>query len=420
VSHAPTFTDIPLPRSDTARRCELEWFTGHAGLAAVREDWERIARSMPRPRFMHHPDWYASCLDTLWDPSCVHFVRIRSSSRSAGILPLISTTRRVAGLPLRSLELPNHPHMLLADVLLSREEPQPTMTQILRQLRRGSPVRWDVLYLPNLLEDACAWQLARDDPHALAVRLNVARCDYLPCVPFEELSAGFSKNFRGNLRKARNKLVRLEGLTYVTARQPAELNAALLRFLDVEASGWKGTGGTGSAIKLDPAATRFYEALVRLLGAHGACEITLLLAENKCIAGQFCLVVGDTCYVLKIGYDEAYAHAAPGNMLLEHLLQRHHQEGTVKYVNLVTDAAWHANWNPQALPVLDVYLFNRSPAGLAACTLWRLFRQSRQLYHAWTRRPATAAMSNTPDTRGKNKEQADGRHKWQRPDQTPD
>ncbi len=65
--------------------------------------------------------------------------------------------------------------------------------------------------------------------------------------PFDETFSALSKNFRGNLRKARNKLAKLEGVEFVSARGPEELASALEVFLDVEASGWKGASGTGTA-----------------------------------------------------------------------------------------------------------------------------------------------------------------------------
>jgi CelD/BcsL family acetyltransferase involved in cellulose biosynthesis len=144
---------------------------------------------------------------------------------------------------------------------------------------------------------------------------------------------------------------------------------ALDEFIEVEASGWKGMEGERGAIKLDPGLRNFYRSLCNSFSQSEACEINLLKAEGRCIAGQFCLVLGDTSYILKIGYDEAYFHVAPGNMLLEQSLQRYLREGVVKYVNLVTDTPWHASWKPLSYAVSNAYVFNTTTAGLAAFAL---------------------------------------------------
>jgi CelD/BcsL family acetyltransferase involved in cellulose biosynthesis len=313
--------------------------------------------------------------------------------------------RAVARLRLRSLELPHHAHMLLADCVCSASNGgRGVLAALVRHLRQQRSLAWDVLYLPHLLQDSCALRALRDERPALVLETPQTRCDYLRCVPFEELAETLSKNFRGSLRKARNKLTRLTGLEYVCATRGPELDAALAEFLDVEASGWKGTAGTGSAIKLDERVSGFYRALAASFGQSGGCEINLLKAEGKCIAGQFCLVTGDTLYILKIGYDEAYAHVAPGNMLLEHTMRRCAEAGVIKYVNLVTDAAWHASWKPESLAVSDVSVFNPTAAGLAAFGLVRGKRLLGAAYRAWygARRVAApvgteAAQADEPD-----------------------
>src|SRR5262249_12234635 len=116
-----------------------------------------------------------------------------------------------------------------------------------------------------------------------------------------------------------------------------------------------------------------------------ACEINLLRAGGQCLAGQFCLVFGDTSYVLKIGYEESYANVAPGNMLLEHSMRRHGRGDVIKYLSLVTDTPWHANWKPLSHPVSTVYVFNTIPMGLAAFGLLRGEHYLRRRYKAQLR-----------------------------------
>ncbi len=385
MSSSAVLSDVRVAPPSTAGRYEFEVFEGRAGLTALRENWQRITATAPAVRFFQLYEWHASYLDSLVTPPArACFFLARRQGAPAGIVPLLRTTRTMAGLPVRSLELPTHAHLPLAGpVARSPEENASIVSGLLQELHRGRHDPWDVVCLSNLLDDGNTRAALLDLGYQPALRVPVAGCDYLRCEPLDRVAARFSKNFRGNLRKARNKLEGLGGVEYLTARQPAELRAALAEFLDVEASGWKGVGGTGSAIKLDPQAGRFYEALVENFGARGACEINLLKTRaGACLAGQLCLVVGDTCAVLKIGYDESYAQVAPGNMLLEHLIRRHSAEGGVRYINLVTDAAWHANWRPLTALVTDVYLFNSTLRGRLAFLLRRTKRRLGRWYRA--------------------------------------
>jgi CelD/BcsL family acetyltransferase involved in cellulose biosynthesis len=374
VTRTSTIPDAGVQATDAPDRCQFDVLVGRAGLRILRDDWKRITRALGRARFCQLYEWYESYLETLGADATVYFFVARRSGLPVGVVPLVHTTRKMGGLKLRSLELVHHPHMLLADAVFARAEPnRELLGELLAHLRRAS-IKWDVLFLPNVLEDGCLAQSLAAGPRRLTIAATATRCDYLECAPFEELAERFSKNFKGNLRKARNKLARAAGVEYVTARRSAELPSALADFLDVEASGWKGAAGTGSAIKLDREVKDFYAALIDSYGPLDACEINLLKVEGQCVAGQFCLVVGDTSYMLKIGYDESYAQFAPGNMLLEHTLRRYVEEGGVKYVNLVTDAEWHANWKPLSTAVLDVRVFNTTVSGLCALFLLRAKR----------------------------------------------
>jgi len=348
---------------------QFEVFQGAAGLAAIREDWKRVTRALDKPRFFHLYEWYESYLNTLSD-SPVYFVLARRKGAPVGVIPLVMSPQRLAGTKLRGLSLPHHPHMLLCDAPLTNEGlDHITMRELITYLRRQQGIQWDVLFFPNLLEDSGLLSALNAGPPALRISEPQTRCNYLPCLPPDELAARFSRNFRGNLRKARNKLAKLNRVEFISARSRPEIDRALDEFLAVEASGWKGAAGERSAINLDGRVLSFYQSLTRNFSRIGACEINLLRAEGRCIAGQFCLVTGDTSYVLKIGYDESYAQVAPGNMLFEHTIQRYLREDAIKYVNLVTDTPWHSNWRPLSYMVSGAWVFNITSAGLTAYSL---------------------------------------------------
>jgi CelD/BcsL family acetyltransferase involved in cellulose biosynthesis len=375
-------TECATPEIDPDER-QFEIFQGAAGLTAIREDWKRVTRALDEPRFFHHYEWYESYLNTLSD-SPVYFVLARRKGAPIGVIPLVVSPQRIAGTKLRGLSLPHHPHMLLCDAPLTGEAADHiTARELIMFLRRQRSIQWDVLFFPNLLEDSGLLSALNAGPTALLISGPQTRCNYLPCLQPEEFAARLSQNFRGNLRKARNKLAKLNRVEFISARNRPEIDLALDEFLAVEASGWKGTTGERSAIKLDGRVLSFYQSLTLNFSRIGVCEINLLRVEGKCIAGQFCLVMGDTAYILKIGYDETYAQVAPGNMLLEHTIQRYLREGAIRYVNLITDALWHSCWRPMSYAVSTAWVFNMTAAGLGAYSLLRAKEHFSQTYWHW-------------------------------------
>jgi CelD/BcsL family acetyltransferase involved in cellulose biosynthesis len=272
---------------------------------------------------------------------------------------------------------------------------------LLRHLRRERGARWDVLTFPRVSDGSSA-HFAVGSGTPLIACIKREGSDTLPLLENDALAQPLSKNFRGSLRKARNKLLAMSGVDFVTAREVVELRAAFDEFLSVEASGWKGRGGKGTAIALHPKVEQFYRNLIDQFGPSGSCEINLLRVGSECISAQFCIAVRDIYYVLKIGYDEKHAVLAPGNMLLEHLLARLRSEGRMRVVNLVSDADWHTSWRPVRTPQFEIVCANNTLRGLAAIALLRARKVARRwvpLAAAAIRYPAAAARRWVPQVR---------------------
>ena len=119
------------------------------------------------------------------------------------------------------------------------------------------------------------------------------------------VSENFSKNFRGNLRKARNKLNKSGGVVYEvhTARDSCE--SAYSRFIEVESSGWKAQ--RLSAIRDRADRLQFYLQLLLGFAENQQAILTLMRIGDTDIAGQFCVQFGETLCIFKIGYREEYA-----------------------------------------------------------------------------------------------------------------
>lgn len=341
-----------------ALRCQL--VRGAKALSDLRPHWLRITSEMARKRFFHLYPWHASYFGALeQNLSAMNALVVYDGAAPAGIVPLKREDRDFYGIRLAALELPRHAHVPLSDIVLSDRLQGRDLAGALRAFLAESRLEWDVLAFGNVLEDSGAFALAPGDPYRVA--LPTRRCDYLVRpASYDKFAKTLSKNFRANLRKARNKLSRYKGegrLQCLSVRDPAQLEWAFEEFLQVEASGWKGDAGTRSAIRFSQRVREYYHSLLTGFAELDGYEVNLLRLDKRSIGAQFCLRTGDTTYLLKIGYDEAYAKYAPGNMLLEWLLKRGNDTHT-RNINLVTDTPWHADWGPASYQVYNVYLFN--------------------------------------------------------------
>jgi hypothetical protein len=349
---------------DTAVSISL--FQGIEGLESLRDAWNEIVSGMTRRHFFHLWEWHHSYLQYLVpDPNNLKFFLFTKGETPIAIFPLQFTKISLGGLKLKALAFPTHNHVLLCDVICHSNILHLPLFQLLSAYLRNQRKSWDLIQLPHVLEDACAIQVMNNTPPSRFLLRQDGRCDFMDTTEtYESFISGLSKNFRRSLKRAKQYLDELPGLQFTFTHNGPELEEKLEAFMDVEASGWKGAQGIGTAIKLHPSLTCFYRTLTRTLSTSGKVSINTLTQDGKCIAAQFCILLDDTAYVLKIGYDENYKRYAPGNLLLDLFIKQCMDDHTIKNVNLITDAEWHEDWKPKYYHRSRLYIFNTTPAGL--------------------------------------------------------
>lgn len=358
--------------------------------AVINEIWGEVLTGVQPRQFWHLPEWYEHYTRSLAQEQ-IHFFIAYYYQRPIGILPLRQRSDVMYGMKVRVLELPTHAHMPLSDLIVdTRFLPPDFFSRFDRFLAREG-IAWDVLVLQNVPAESCVLQLL----NAAAARYLVNISRRYDCIRanggYETLARGFASKTRENFRRARRRLSQAGAVEYVTASSGEDLAAAFTAFLEVEASGWKGSDGAGTAIKLDERLLEFYRGIMRAFEPNGGCEINLLKLDGQAIAAQFCLVVDDTVYALKIGYDEAYARFSPGKVLLDEMLRRALAAG--RHVNLTSNAPWHADWRPSEETAFKVTVFSCSPRAHLARLLALSDARSRALYRRYIKQPIGSLLA---------------------------
>lgn len=363
-----------VPRGEQAK-ITVSTYQGRSGLDAIESQWQAIAATQPRKRFFHLFSWYRSYINTLeTDPASVHFFVVHRDGVPTGLFPLKSARRTLFGIPFRTLEFPSHPHLDLSDVLLGGA-PQETslLKALVSYLSRQHRLRWDLIFLPNLLEDSLALRSLQTHPPARSSFGPRKRSGYLNAQSsFADALARIPGTFRRNLQRLGHRLERAGQVSFECYTDTAELTAHFDEFLAVEASGWKGSEGTQSAIRCEDSTTDFYRQLITGATDPQVCRIHVLRLDGKCIAGQFCMLVDGTLDVLKTGYDEAYAEFGPGGLIMLRTLRLCCEDPAIQRLSFVTEPPWASRWRAELEPVHSAMIFNRSLLGLAGSWYARL------------------------------------------------
>lgn len=370
-------------------------FRGRHGLRQLESDWRRLLLQMPDRGPQHAFENHLAHFTHFCGPDDgITGLALTDGERVRAICPLRRATVDVFRRSTSCQGLMCWDDDLLLDVICPADEAQRELLPNVVRFLRTTPSRPQWLVFDRVLEDSALWRClegfdARSFCERGAAPTDVVRCDR----PFDAIHAGLSKNFRGNLRKARNKLALLADVRFETADSGPELERSFEAFIELEASGWKGEAGTRSDIKRKPDQFGYHHDLATTRWDGGRCEINTLHAEGVCLAAVFCLWVGGEYVVAKIAYDERYARCAPGQLLVEKTLERCCQRPDIHRMNLTSDAQWHRDWRPEAIPCHSVYI------GLGAWTgpplvklLQSQFRYGRLLKDRLERSPLGARL----------------------------
>jgi CelD/BcsL family acetyltransferase involved in cellulose biosynthesis len=215
---------------------------------------------------------------------------------------------------------------------------------------------WDLIELQSVPADS---PLAVTLPALAAAdgcEVRVRETSRPPWFLVDGIEQRIHRRFRGDMRRLERQLGGVE-LERVTAFD----RGAIDEVLRLEAAAWKGVAGT--AITCDAKLTRFYETIAQLFAARGALSIAFLRARGVRIAAQFALEDATTRYLMKVGYDPAYAHYGPGQLLVRETAADAARRGLQRYDLMGKDTPWKTKWTDLARPHVQVRLYAPSMLG---------------------------------------------------------
>jgi len=362
----------------------LEILQGPQGFEQLAPAWRRWIEADPGASPFQHPDWIQAWLDALCtDPASLRLLAWWVQGELQAVLPLVAHDSALPARLLSQWTMVQGPHMVLTELAGSPAHWRP----LLQALATQRALRCNVLRLPAMLRPLAPTDTALP-PGMRMRRVPRGASAWLDCrgTPDQALER-VQRSFRQNLRRLGRRAEGLGPVVLSVADTPEALEAALADFLSLEASGWKGRGGT--AIQGDARLLRFYRALMTHFGARGQCRIHRLMLDDRPIAAQFALCGGRQLHLLKIAHDEAMAAIAPGHLLMHRLIERSCADPGLDRISLITCPAWSGRWKPHHTPVDHLTLSGPDLAG-------RLFGTALQVRQRW--RGAPAAHANTQET----------------------
>lgn len=172
-------------------------------------------------------------------------------------------------------------------------------------------------------------QVVCEQGRAFKIDSQVSRAVLLPDAP--EDPEGLKGSRRRRIASLERKVERELGpLGWRVVRGGTDWDAALGRFLALEAAGWK--GAAGSALASAEETARFFAAITAAAAARDRVEITELLAGDRVIASSIHFTGRDEGFGYKMAYDESLGAYGPGLLLL-HRLTAHFRETSMARID---------------------------------------------------------------------------------------
>jgi hypothetical protein len=200
----------------------------------------------------------------------------------------------------------------------------------------------DVLGDPRALRLPRLPFLLRRVPPSLAF---LGRATAAPGAPVLRFPHEPSSRRASDLRRAER---RAGETTVDVSRDPAALDEAFA----VEARSWKGREGT--ALASDPERGAFYRRYAELSAAAGELRVSFRRKDGRAIAMQIAVERAQRIWLLKIGYDEEFARASPGQLLIRATIEDAEARGLEALEFLGTASAWTRAWTKEEHPYVRV------------------------------------------------------------------
>lgn len=373
--------------SASGKPAVVEVLQGRERFLSLKKTWNETLVSGPDPAPALEHDFLRLWLENFAPGADVATHLVRLQGRLSAAIGMTTGTGTVDRVPVRITRSWTNSHSTRGGMLLGDEG----LEAIGPLVDRMAQAEWDVLELRDLPRAGGLVETFDKHLRRGGFRTHMDRPMDSPYIPlpfeWEELNGRLDSRFRQNLRRRRRRLEEQGPVSFETIRGLDGLDEALEDAFAIEASGWKGRGG--SAIRSQPETTGFYAAWARQLAHAGRLRLSFLKVGNKRIAFHFAHVTRGRYHLPKCGFNEGWRECSPGQLMMVDVLRQCIEEHVETFEFLGHMMTWKRDWTPLVRPHATLWAFRRNVPGTAAWAArskarpwalkaWRAVRNARR------------------------------------------
>jgi CelD/BcsL family acetyltransferase involved in cellulose biosynthesis len=335
--------------STSVAELTVECLTRPTELMALRGTWEELSkRARVAHPFVGHT-WLLSWWEAFGAGKEQRTLVVRRGDTCVAIAPLMLSRERMYGVPVRVLASPCNDDTPRFEVIVDPEVPE--AWEAIWSWIAGARGDWDLLRFTHLPEDSATAarleELAARDGLYTGFWSSSRSPRYEVRGTWDAFFAGLSPKVRQNARRQMRRLTARGEVRFEELGPDDDLGAALAEGLRLEAAGWKGEGDTAIACRREPSC--FYNLLGERSQRRGGLAMHFLTVGGQRVAFSYGLRHGSGLFLMKLGFEPAWASYSPSIILLQHIYERAFQQ-QVGVIDMLGDSdGWKAHWAPDAL-----------------------------------------------------------------------
>jgi CelD/BcsL family acetyltransferase involved in cellulose biosynthesis len=314
--------------------------------------WERSEVTVPISRAEFVAQWIERCAPR----AKVRALAVEQAGRFVAALPLIGgRLKRVMSVG----KIPNSDWSWAGELLLDPGSDSSAALDVLLTGIKG--LRWPLIWIDLAPYEANHWRQFIAAGRSYGFQVHTRDSFRVPVVEIDHDWAGYERRLTRNLRRQIRRLGQRASqsgeakLTDFRNPQFAEIEAVLRRGFAVEDSGWK--GAAQSSVLKSPERFAFHLAEAIEAARIGALQLSFLEVADRPIAFEYGWNCKGVYHSFKVGYDEAFAELAPGQMLRYRMLEQFFSDPTQRMVDFLGPVVpATARWSTATYPVGRVVL----------------------------------------------------------------
>lgn len=271
----------------------------------IADEWRALSERSAEDNLFFGPDFALEAMRAFGGGVAIAAWR----RRDGGLAALAPVTRTRLGRVAPAMRLWSHDYGPLAVPLIDREHVGEAVRGLLEGLASSGSLILPDFWLGGEVADAVRG-FAAERGRPLVVAVEKSRAMRMSGADAADCRAQLAPRRRKQFSRQMRRLSEIGAVTIDAVGETALFEA----FLSLEASGWKGRGGTAMA-RIGPIVA-MARRIVAAKASRDALRINAIRLDGRPIAMLVSFLSGRTAYTWKIAYDESFARFSPGAQLM--------------------------------------------------------------------------------------------------------